>query len=337
MGMGGKLIVATGQTANLQSIWFRILCLFQENSNDLNFLQDINDYRLEGNKSQTTLLTGKFKDKFVSMAKKRIKKILLRKFLLWKVFAGLFFLFVPFYCMSLEESFNFKRCVLWILYSFLTFVHANITVIMVFSISGIWHISRYHCQLLTEQLISKIQAIIDGIDSTTSQKLSRDLRDFESSFFVCQERIRVFNRFSKHFVSGIAVSSSLVLSLMSLSVLRSECNFSYILLPSILMMSIEPMAVMASSTSLYSLSRQLYQRLNECFVRIPWTQSLHQRFVFKSILKDVASEKTSITLIHGDNSSCDPMDFTDFIASGVSNFILLISLVDEVQAHFISK
>ena len=187
MGMGGKLIVATGQTANLQSIWFRILCLFQENSNDLNFLQDINDYRLEGNKSQTTLLTGKFKDKFVSMAKKRIKKILLRKFLLWKVFAGLFFLFVPFYCMSLEESFSFKRCVLWILYSFLTFVHANITVIMVFSISGIWHIARYHCQLLTEQLISQIQAIIDGIHSTTSQKLSRDLRDFESSFFVCQE------------------------------------------------------------------------------------------------------------------------------------------------------
>ena len=31
------------------------------------------------------------------------------------------------------------------------------------------------------------------------------------------------------------------------------------------------------------------------------------------------------------------MDFTDFIASGVSNFILLISLVDEVQAQIISK
>lgn len=334
IGVAGKLMLSIAFGTTLQSIWFRILCLFKERTNDLNFLRDINDYKV-GNK---TLLQGEFKTKFVSMAEKRMKKILLRKFLGWKVLAVMVYSFTAIYCIYLEQSFNLKRCVLWVFYSFLTWVHVKQTIIMVFSISGLWHISRYHCQLLVEQLIEQLQRITDKIDSTTPRKLYLDLNEFKTSFIICEEKIGLFNRFSKQFVSNIEMSSSLVLSSSMLVVLRSASQTaSYIMLPPTIMMSIEPVAVMASSTSLYSLSRKLYQQLNECFVRIPRTQSLHERLIIKSILKDIGSERNSITLTHGDDSSCDPMDFTNFIASGVSTFIMLINLVDEFLAQIVSK
>ena len=335
MGVGEKILFSASFTTTLQSLWIRMLCWYKERNNDLHFLRDIEDYKLENNK--TPSLTGKFRKEFLSMAQGRIKKIKARRCFLLTLLATSFYTFTALYCISLEESFSFKRYIFWMFYSFLTWIHIRVTVVMVFTISGLWHISRYHCQLLTKQLIQKLERIIHRLNGQHLKETTNELKHFIQMFKDCQERIKQFNRFSKHLVTCIAVSSSLITSLFILTVIRSEsATASRIFFPATCIMSFEPLVVMATSTSLHSLSRELHQRLNDCFIRLHRRSFIRQRMAIRSLIKDVSNPRTnSITLVHADNSACCPIVFLQFIGSTVTLFIMLLEFVDSFRSEFI--
>ena len=337
MGVGEKILFSASFTTTLQSLWIRMLCLYKEENNDLHFLRDIHDYRLDNH--ETPLLTGKFREEFLSMAQGRIKKIKARRCFLLTLLASSFYTFTALYCISLEKSFSFKRYIFWIFYSFLTWIHIRVTVVMVFTISGLWHISRYHCQLLTKQLIQELERIIHRLNWVYLKESTDEFKKFMKMFKDCQERIKQFNRFSKHFVTCIAVSSSFITSLFMLTVIRSEsATASRIFFPAACIMSFEPLSVMATSTSLYSLSMKMYQRLNDCFIRLHWRSFIRQRMAIRSLIKDVSNPQTnSLTLVHRDNTACRPIVFLQFIGSGVTLFILLLEFVDSCGSQLTSQ
>jgi len=326
IGIGEKILYGATITNCIQAIILRSHCFIKEFKRDLFILQDMdayNNFELETS-CEVQLRFEHFAQRKVAEVARRLKTMFSLAILI--IGSG------GVASILSEDSITVYHCCIWIFWVAVQFFTNHTAVGGTLVISILWHLGRYHCELLVNEIIMKMENIVSQIQSKkTTHRTVKELNEFFREFSTAKDHIDNFNRFSCVFISTFLLTSTVASSCILLSSWRTKSKaFSYVLNIFFIGFAIEPMSVMSSSYHLHTKSMELYRVMNACFVGLmPFNRrSLRLRLTLRKLIKHTGDlKRNSLTLKASDGSPCTPLVFVKFIGSAVSFFMLMVTFI----------
>lgn len=308
LGVPGKVIYIISVSGAIQMLLMRILFSVQERGKKLDFLGDIHSYsnknvRMTLTRKEAISLKGKFREKFLRMAMKKLTSSHINRYLTAPIAVGITLSGTIYYVIHESRATGGMSVFEGLVWFFWFSVQTLLQYFGIYTatlVLGFWFVCRLHLDIMMEQAIDKLDQTIkcltpnrdshqdgDEIEELSIQQTGKIRRNFNEFVLLIQgtnEKVVNFDKFSRWYLMIVQFTSCVISSAVMLVTILSKSPIHKVLLGvGWFIITAPPVGIMRSATRLNQLSYICNKKCHECSVRMSRVresipETIHDRF-----------------------------------------------------------